>query len=288
MLSKIFQVAALVATFAAAGMTAQSTGVSAHDSSMLDSIPFLSEQARHGEPWAYEALAECHRHGRGGVTRSVINAICNYELAGKNIRSYVAEIEKDDPADPIVIFSHIIDYLGTENHARIFAAIDTLHMAGYRSADVLAEYLRREESVPLEEVMEYIADSGTDTDAAAFACIGYSVRHTNDSTHTDMSSIATMMMDRIPYLYSLAGKKKYNGAVESDSIGGFSCIYSPQAITDRREAAVYFLKADRSGALSQEAARMLYHYCTCDSTSAWVGIHDADLLRIKRLADISE
>ena len=41
-----------------------------YNGNWLDSIPYLVEHARNGEPWAYEALAECHRYGKGGVKRS--------------------------------------------------------------------------------------------------------------------------------------------------------------------------------------------------------------------------
>lgn len=42
-----------------------------YNSEWLDSIPYLTEHARRGEQWAYEALAECHRYGKGGVKEAL-------------------------------------------------------------------------------------------------------------------------------------------------------------------------------------------------------------------------
>lgn len=38
----------------------------------LDSVPYLIEHVRWSDQWAYEALAECHRHGKGGLNRSLL------------------------------------------------------------------------------------------------------------------------------------------------------------------------------------------------------------------------
>lgn len=46
-----------------------------YNSNWLDSIPYLMEHTRYGEPWAFEALGDCYRYGKGGMTRSFINAI---------------------------------------------------------------------------------------------------------------------------------------------------------------------------------------------------------------------
>lgn len=38
-----------------------------YNSNWLDSIPYLIERARYGEPRAYEALGDCYRYGKGGA-----------------------------------------------------------------------------------------------------------------------------------------------------------------------------------------------------------------------------
>ena len=107
----------------------------------LDSVPYLIEHARWGEPWAYEALAECHRHGKGGLKRSLINALFYYGLAGKNVEDCMAEIEHANHNDPIAVFSRLIKYLENKDSERIACAINTLNEIGYHSADVLFDVL---------------------------------------------------------------------------------------------------------------------------------------------------
>lgn len=63
-----------------------------YNGNWLDSIPYLTEHACWGEPWAYEALAECHRYGKGGLKKSILNALFYYDLAGKNIEDCMVEI----------------------------------------------------------------------------------------------------------------------------------------------------------------------------------------------------
>ena len=42
-----------------------------YNSNWLDSVPYLVVRARYGEPWAYEALGDCYRYGKGGVEQSI-------------------------------------------------------------------------------------------------------------------------------------------------------------------------------------------------------------------------
>lgn len=48
----------------------------------LDSIPYLIEHTRHGEPWAYEVLSDCCRFGKGDP-ESIINAFGYYDMADR-------------------------------------------------------------------------------------------------------------------------------------------------------------------------------------------------------------
>lgn len=90
-----------------------------YNGNWLDSIPYLVEHARYGEPWAYEALAECHRHGKGGVKRSLINALFYYDLSGKNVEDCMAEIAQANHDDPIAVFSRLVDYIENKDFDHI-------------------------------------------------------------------------------------------------------------------------------------------------------------------------
>ncbi len=259
-----------------------------YNSNWLDSIPYLVEHARYGEPWAYEALAECHRHGKGGVKRSLINALFFYDLAGKNVEDCMAEIAQANPDDPIAVFSRLIGYLENKDFDRVVCAIDTLNEADYHSADVLLESIHNSKHVELEDILEFATDSETDPDAAVFACAGYTLCNKSDTVKTDMSWAMPLIMDKIPYIYSLAGARLYSKTIKSDTSDGYATDATNKDIEDRRKAVEYFLKADEYAMLTKRAAQLLYDYLTHDPTSKWVNFFEKDMYRLKILADIDE
>ena len=257
-----------------------------YNGNWLDSIPYLVEHARYGEPWAYEALAECHRHGKGGMRRSLINALFYYDLAGKNVEDCVAEIAQANHDDPIAVFSRLVDYIENKDFDRVVCAIDTLNEADYHSADVLLKSIHNPNQVELEDVIEFVTDKETDPDATIFACAGYALCNKSDSVKIDISWARPLIMDKIPYFYSLIGTKKYENTIKSDNSDGYAEDATTQDIDDRRKAAEYFLKADEFGALTKRGARLLYHYCTSDSSSEWINLSEEDLRRIQKIAGI--
>lgn len=259
-----------------------------YNGNWLDSIPYLMEHARWGEPWAYEALAECHRYGKGGLKKSIFNALSYYDLAGKNIEDCMAEIEQANHDDPIAVFSRLIDYIENKDSKRIKCAIDTLNEADYHSADVLLKFIDNPNQVELEEVLEFATDDETDPDASVFTCAGYALSNKMDSIKIDISWAQPLIFGKIPYFYSLLGKKKYENTIKSESTDGYAEDATTQDIEDRRKAAGYFLKADEYGVLTREAARLLHHYCTYDPSSDWLNLSEEDLYRIQQIARISE
>lgn len=265
-------------------------GIKIHEINInwLDSVPYLTEHARWGEPWAYEALAECHRHGKGGLKRSFINALSYYKLAGKNEDDYMAEIAEANHEDPIVVFSRLDEYLENKDYDRIICAIDTLNEAGYYSANVLLKSINNSKQVELEDILKFATDSETDPDASLLACIGYALFNKYNSTKIGTLWAKTLIMDKLPYMYSLAGKEKYETTLKSHSSMTQVGDISSQDIEERRNAVEYFLKADKYGALSKQAARLLHHYLTCDPTSKWVNFSEEDIRRLQILADIDE
>ncbi len=263
-------------------------GIKIHEINInwLDSVPYLTKHARWGEPWAYEALAECHRHGKGGLKRSFINALSYYDLAGKNEDDYMAEIAQANHDDPIAVFSRLVDYIENKDFDHVVCAIDTLNEADYHSADVLLKSIHNPNQVELEDVLEFVTDKETDPDATIFACAGYALCNKSDSVKIDISWARPLIMDKLPYIYSLVGVKKYENTIKSDNPDGYAEDTTTQDIDDRRKAAEYFLKADEFGALTIQGARLLYHYCTNDSSSDWINLSKEDLRRIQQIAGI--
>lgn len=186
------------------------------------------------------------------------------------------------------MFSRLINYIENKDSKRIVCAIDTLNEVDYHSADVLLKFVDNTKQVELEEILEFATDVETDPDASVFACVGYAMSNKMDSVKIDISWARPLIIGKIPYFYSLLGKKKYENTIKSESPDGYAEDATIQDIEDRRKAAGYFLKADEYGVLTREAAQLLHHYCTCDSSSDWVNLSDEDLYRIQQIVRISE
>lgn len=260
-----------------------------YNSNWLDSIPYLTEHARNGEPWAYEALGDCYRYGKGGVSKSVINALGYYDLAGKNVDEVIAEIEQTDHDNPFAVFPRMIDYLEDKNYAKVECALDTLHKYGYHSADILTTYIhRKDEGMRLDEILEFIISENTDTDAAFFAAGGAPICMGGDTIKPDLSSFVPVLMNKIPFLYSEFGERKYKKTIKAETLDGYAEAAIVEDVEERKKAVEYLLKADEFGVLSKEGARLICDYCTNDSTSDWVILTQDDWSRILQIADIRD
>ena len=259
-----------------------------YNSNWLDSIPYLMEHARWGEPWAYEALAECNRYGKGGLKRSLLNALLYYDLAGKKVEDCIAEIEQANHNDPIAVLSRLIDYIEVKDSERIVCSIDTLNKIGYHSADILLRYIDNLKQVEIEDVLKFATDKETDPDATVFACVGYALCNKSDSIKLGNSWATPLIMEKIPYMYSLLGIKRYEKTIKDVRPDEYAEDITVQDIEERRKAVEYFLKADGYGVLTKQAAMLLNHYCTNDASSKWVKLSEGDLYRIQQIAGISE
>ena len=227
-----------------------------YNSNWLDSIPYLTEHARYGEPWAYEALGDCYRDGRGGVKMSIVNALEYYDLAGKDIDAIISGIAEIDHDSPFAVMPRFIH--------------------------------RKTEKVALSEILEYITSKDTDADAAVFAAGGASICLKLDTIKTDISSFIPVLLNKIPFLYSQFGERKYKKTIKAETPDGYAEDATILDVEDRKKAVEYLLKADELGVLSKDAARLIIDYCTNDSTSDWVMMSEEDWMRIEQIADIRE
>lgn len=260
-----------------------------YNSNWLDSIPYLIEHARWGEPWAYEALGDCYRDGKGGVKMSIVNALGYYDLAGKDIDAIISGIAEIDHDNPFAVMPRLINYLEDRNYDKVLCALDTLNEYNYHSADILRSYIyRKTEKIALSEILEYITSKDTDADAAFFAAGGASICLKLDTIKTDISSFIPVLMNKIPFLYSQFGERKYKNTIKAETPDGYAEDVTIQDVEDRKKAVEYLLKADELGVLSKEAARLIIDYCTNDSTSDWVMMSEEDWIRIGQIADIRE
>lgn len=255
----------------------------------LDSIPYLKEHARRGELWAYEALAECYRHGKGGVKRSVFTSVCYYNLAEMDEDMVIENIRRRNNEDPFVVVPRMIRYIRSEDYRSIKCAIDTLNRSGYHSAYILIELLNNADAELCKRKMtEVMEDKNTDTDVVFFAALGLGLIARADSTEFDLDWGLPIIMEKLPYFYSLVGTKKYRDTIKADDREGYAADTAIRDKEDRRKAVEYLIKADEYGFLTKDAAKYLYHYCTMDGSSFWVKLADEDIRRIGKIAGYLE
>lgn len=259
-----------------------------YNGNWLDSIPYLSEHARNGEPWAYEALGDCYRDGKGGVTMSIFKALGYYDLAGMDIDAIISGMAEVDNDSPFAVMPRLFNYLEDRNYDKVICALDTLNEYDYHSADILLTYIvhKDDKNVELSNILEYIISPDTDADAAFFAACGASICMDLDTINVDVSSFMPVLMDKLPFLYSKFGERKYKKTIKAETPDGYAEDVTIQDVEDRKKAVEYLLKADELGVLSKEAARLICDYCTHDSTSDWVSLTEDDWCRIVQIADI--
>ena len=219
------------------------------------------------------------------MTRSFINAIMAYDFAGKDIGEFIDTVRQNNEDDPMSVFARMVDYIENKDYDRIVCAIDTLNELGYHSADILREYIsRRNDGIKKSEVVEFLASPGADADACLFAAAGHSMCELKDTTDIDVSWIKPLILDKIPFLYSEIGVRKYEDTIKADNAVGYADDATESDLEDRKKAVEYLLRADEHSILSKKAAGWLYHYCTQDPSSDWVGLNDEDLYRIGIIA----
>lgn len=115
-----------------------------YNSNWLDSVPYLVEHARWKKPWAYEALAECYRYGKGGVEKSMFNAIMSYEEAGMSATKVAEEAFESDPSDELGLINHLMEGLSKKSltEEQVVSMIDNMLTPIPSWASLLKEILQ--------------------------------------------------------------------------------------------------------------------------------------------------
>ena len=75
-----------------------------------DSIPYIMEHVRNKERWAYEALAECYRYGRG-VEKSMTNALIYYDEGSIGATDIAQKAYESNPADELGFMNYLMEEL---------------------------------------------------------------------------------------------------------------------------------------------------------------------------------
>lgn len=195
-----------------------------YNSNWLDSIPYLVEHAKWKEPWAFEALAECYRYGKGGVEKSMFNAIMCYEEAGKSATEFAEAAYECDSTDEFGLLNHLMNGLdkkriSEEDAIRLINGVIT-PKAGWMV--FLADILRQEHDAREEYIKSRLTpDSNSDEFLVGFACLAMDDNHIFDKTFINVSDDymrrIRLFGEKLPPIYDVIADKmwrKYDESIE--------------------------------------------------------------------------
>lgn len=247
-----------------------------YNSNWLDSIPYLVEHAKWKEPWAFEALAECYRYGKGGVEKSMFNAIMCYEEAGKSATEFAEAAYECDSTDEFGLLNHLMNGLdkkriSEEDAIRLINGVIT-PKAGWMV--FLAEILRHEHDAREEYIKSRLTtDSNSDEFLVGFACLAMDDNHIFDKTFINVSDDylrrIRLFGEKLPPIYDVIADKMWRRYDEN--------------IKDKEKflsaALDCMFHADKMGFLSKHNMSKVLTFCEENGIDERIPFSEEDLAR---------
>lgn len=252
-----------------------------YNSNWLDSVPYLVARARYGEPWAYEALGDCYRYGKGGVEQSIFKALVYYFLSGKDIDGMAIQLTAENPLDHLALVYKLVNKMESLDKEGILCILDTLNQEGYHNADVLRNFIGNASSESLSSLLQRnIMSPETGTDETLFTVLGCVVHNCSPAILQERDTVLTAISTKFPYVYDrLAVKFLKEDHEDMDSI----------QYTEKRDKAIGFLlKADKEAFLSSEGAAILYHYYNSEPEAGGIAVDSIEMERLTTVARLPE
>lgn len=192
------------------------TGAPEHNIQMPDSISELFEHARWHEPWAFEALADYYRYGKGNAGKNIFNAIIYYEAAGRLAREIADEAYKSNPADELGLMNHLLEDLDkkriSEDDALHFIDGLTTPKPGWLA--FLADILRKKQDVREEFIKSQLTPEAS-SDEFFIGCCFLSMADSKafdrlfiNTTEEDIDRIR-LFGEKLPPIYDLVADKMW-------------------------------------------------------------------------------
>lgn len=294
-LSLIIALISALATFADKKMTVRNTEtgesyevsvpdgfkIYEYDSNRLDSIPYLLERARYGEPWAYMALGDCYRYGNGGVDRSIFKAFVFYSLSGLDVDKKAEELAEENPHDIMGLIYKLLERIAYNDKEEALCVLDTLHRHGYDDAEVLRDFLKDVDKEKLAtKVEQNLRNPEVGTDKIMFTFLGCSSMNWLPDFLEDNKNILMAIADKLPYLYGKVGVKFFNESHEDmDSV----------KLAEKKATVIGLLeKADKEAMLTGEGASILYNYYMSEIEVDRMVFDEKEMERLAILAKLPE
>ncbi len=224
-----------------------------YHSNWLDSIPYLLERARYGEPWAYEALGDCYRYGKGGVGQSIMNALIYYELGGINVEEMAMKAVDENPKDHLSLIYKLINKVESEDHDGILCILDTLNQEQYTEADILKDFLCNADTISLASIVQQnILSTDVATDKMLFTLVGCTLGNWIPNTINNKETILSAVASKFPYIYNQVAEEFFNESHDDMELG--------KLIETKSKFVSFLEEADKVAMLSRKGAGILYKY----------------------------
>lgn len=252
-----------------------------YNSQWLDSIPYLVEHARWKEPWAFDALAECYRYGKGGVDKSLFNAIMCYEEAGKSAFKIAEDAYESDPTDELGMLNHLMEELEKKRISEedVIGFIDGLTAPKPDWIVFLREILGQKPDVRKEFIYSRLTpDSSCDEYIIGFVCLAMDEKHFFDNTYVnptdDSMGKIRIICEKLPPIYDVvAGKMWIRYGEDSEDkekylSAALECMF----------------RADQAGFLSKRNMRRVLAFCEENGVDDRMPFSDEDLARFNAIS----
>lgn len=247
-----------------------------YNSNWLDSIPYLVEHAKWKEPRAYEALAECYRYGKGGVEKSMFNAIMCYEEAGKSATRIAEEAYEANPTDEFGLLNHLMEGLDKKRISEedVIRLIDRLTTMKSNWIVFLREILVQKSDDRSRFIYSRLTpDSSSDEFLIGFACLAMDDSHIFDKVFVNVTDDYIRRIrifgEKLPPIYDVVAEKmwrRYNENTEDRDkylSAALECMFH----------------ADQAGFLSKHNMTRVLTFCEENGIDGCIPFSDEDLAR---------
>lgn len=263
-----------------------------------DDVPYLVAHARWGEAWAYEALGDCCKYGRGGLPQSMIEANNYYRLAddardltyddffdfhplGSMLPSacdvfryagWREDVRRQNSTDVYDAVGRLFDLLHSRDFDEVQRVVMRFDLNGYRAADVLLDVIASGNPRYVHDVIikERLQLGKKDVDKFVWAFAGlWAIDESYEFWNEDAYEQASFMMaDVAPSIYNDMGVYAYRDR-------------------DYDKAVEYLVKADDHGCLEPYAASVLLDIYENRMTPWAVEIPRRELNRLRMIRRLS-
>lgn len=252
-----------------------------YNSNWLDSIPYLIERARYGEPWAYEALGDCYRYEKGGVERSIFKTVIYYELAGLDVEQKAMESLEEEPTDQLGNTFRLIDMLEKGDNESVICYIDTVYYDNHSDAEVIKDLICETDVNNRSKLVERnILSPEVSTDKMMFTVFGCVAMDWFPDSFKEKEGLVTAIGEKLPYLYDKIAVDFFRKSHED---------MDPDTIARKSATAITFLeRADMDAMLSHIGAEILYRHYQSEIEAGRMAFDAENMERLATLARLPE